>query len=184
MNGAKPILENTENDLFGFMGDKINIVCPLNIKPTMQSIALEASSCHKNLNDIHIIEIQQKTTELYMQSVKEALIDEDIQLEYETVKEKGPKETVLLLAWFLLWLGRDIVKSDFIPDICFVFSRIWKVLSCENWGVKDLTNNVVVNQVYLECRLIVASLVYFKKKEYLLRDFIHKLCKFIGRTFE
>lgn len=144
---------------------------------------LKVDSICKETKDEHLSKLNEKVQELYTQKVNDLPPGQDVQLEYETVKDKGPKETIMILAWFVLWLGRDIVKSNFIPDICLIFSKIWKILSQVNGQVKDLDTKQIWSKIYIECEPIAPNFLYIKGKEYLLPDLVKKLCQFIGKTF-
>lgn len=151
----------------------------------MQSVVAGINADLQYSEDVFVCFIRKQIEELYIRMIQGKLLDfQDIQLELETVKEKGPKETVMRIAWFILWLGKDIVKANFVPDLCLIFSRIWKVLSEQNWGVKDLKNKLAWNQVYLESQPHTPNMVYFKQKSHLLPEFAKKLCEFIAKTFE
>lgn len=155
----------------------------MSIKPTLKDIVNGISLTFANIKDEHLIVIRQKVDELFNQMMEGKPQPDDFQMEYETIKETGPKETVMRIAWFVIWLGKYIVKVDFIPDICFVFSRIWKVLSSKALNVPALDNKQIWSEVYKECQWNAPNLLYFRQKDYLLPDFVKKLCQFFGKTF-
>jgi len=184
IGGTKLDLEKIENDFFTFSGDRLNSICALSSKPTLQDVIIGIKSNNENVEDEYLKHIRQKAEELCTQMRQGETGEEDIELEYETVKDTGPRANDMRLAWFLLYLSRHIVKRSFIPDLSFVFSRIWKILSQLNLGIRDLNNELVWNQTHLECQPHTSELVYFKQKAHLLLEFIKKLCQFIEKTFE
>lgn len=52
----------------------------------------------------------------------------DIELDFEEFKALDGVDALKVLVWFMLWLGKYIVKANFLPDQMFIFSKIWKIL--------------------------------------------------------
>jgi len=110
--------------------------------------------------------------------------DNDIELDFEDFRATSSNDPLYVLAWLIVWLGKVVVKSNFIPDVCQIFSRIWLVLNKKELVIQDLDNKLVWKEVAKEVTPIVDRLSYFKNNKDMLLEFIEKSCHLIGKTFE
>lgn len=94
------------------------------------------------------------------------------------------KEGLKVIVWFVMWLGTLFVKLEFIPDLCTVASRIWKVMDESGLDAQDLDNKIVWKKVINESESLLERLPLFKNDSLLLSEFIKKVCELIGKAFE
>jgi len=89
-----------------------------------------------------------------------------------------------ILVWFLLWLGKYIVKGNFLMDQCIITAKIWKILREKHLQVQDLDNKIVWQEVAKECDTHKDKFNYFDGNSDLVLEYVKKTCHLIGKTFE
>ena len=149
----------------------------------MQDVVLKILENLKETSDSWLKDIKKKTQEYwseysakYKGTLETELDDEPLSLD--------PDDSLKALVWFLLWLGKYYVKPDFLPDLCTILSRVWKVLHETKLSVKDLDNKLVWKKVSKEILDVSATLTFFKDSQDLLLEFIEKTCQMIDRLFQ
>lgn len=95
-----------------------------------------------------------------------------------------PKDRLSVIIWFMMWLAKLYVKLEFIPDLCLIFSRIWKILDLMQLRVADLDNKLVWKRICNESEGFILSLDMVKKDQNLLNELIKKVCCLIGIFYE
>ena len=182
--GVDSELESIEDDLIDFLGERLDAISPLVSKPPLEKIIGETLATLARSQDECVVRIREKICEFYMQvKLEESQEAQDTELDYERFKNRVPEEVDRGLTWFILWFGKYILKVNFLPDMCFVFSRIWKVLNKLHLGIQDLDNQVIWNEAFKECQTNIGSLMWFKGRETVLLEFITRMSQFICRTF-
>lgn len=152
-------------------------------KLKVQDLVLKILENLKETSDSWLKDIREKTQEYWSEySVKyKSTLEVELDDEPETLDHE---DSLKGLVWFLLWLGKYYVKTDFLPDLCTIISRVWKVLSEIKLSVKDLDNKLVWKKVAKETSDVSSKLKYFKNSPELLLDFIEKTCQMIDRLFQ
>jgi len=102
----------------------------------------------------------------------------------EEFRNLNPDNGLRVLAWFILWLGKHFVKKEFVSDLTFIVSKIWKVLDDTQLQIQDLDNKLVWKKAMAECKINVAELTFFKRDEEMIFEFIQKICQLIGKAYE
>ena len=171
--------------MIDFLGEHLDAINPLISKPPLENIIKQILAALEGSQDEYICGIKQRIQEFQIQvKVEEQQEPQENELDYERFKNRVPEEADKGLTWFILWFGKYILKVDFLPDMCFVFSRIWKVLNTLRLGVQDLDNQLIWNEVFKECQPNILNLKWFRGREKVLLEFITRMCQFICRTFD
>ena len=153
-------------------------------KPKLESVVLGVMGVSDETRDDAMVQLKKKTEELFGE-VKTRVTDSfDIELDFETFRALDPNDSLKVLVWFLLWLGKYVVKFDVLRDFTFIFSKIWKVLAQKQLQIQDLDNKLVWNGVMKECDTHLTNFTCFERKKDLAFEFVSKTCHLIGKIFE
>lgn len=124
-------LEQTQNQLMEFLGIELGAVFGMQTKP-------ELSTVHKNL--ITGLDKKDKDKEMStfydrtLHDIVKSRQDEDIFLEDFLIQPRDSKDVNQVLSATLLWLGRYIVKPEFLVDIAILFYKMKEFV--EDQGTK------------------------------------------------
>jgi hypothetical protein len=89
-----------------------------------------------------------------------------------------------IIVWFMVWLAQIYVKTEFIPELCIIFSNIWRVLDETKLETQELDNKLVWKKIGKNFEGLMSILPTFKNDMPLLIEFIQKVCHLIGKIFE
>jgi hypothetical protein len=177
-------LEDIQSELLGFLGEKLNAVCTMDSKPKLENVVLGVLGISDDIQNDWFTQIKQRTSEFFNELKAQAPNNQHIELDFEEFRSLPLEDPLKIVVWFVLWLGKYIVKPDFIQDLCLIFANIWKVLDQKQLQIQDLDNKLVWNEVIKECEPIKPKLGYFDGNNDLIYEFIKKTCHLIGRYFE
>jgi hypothetical protein len=183
INQAQSELEELQNDLLGFLGESIGALASFEPKPKLVEVTELILRTKSDPKEEWLDRLKEQSQVICTEIKQNNPNDIEIQLDYEYLKSMPSKDPLQIIAWCLIWLGRDNVKSSFIADLCIIFSKILKVLADKALEIQDLDNKLVWNTVTKECEPFMNQFKYFKNRE-LIFEFIKKICHLIGRTFE
>lgn len=176
-------LEEAQNELVSLLAEKMTVTGDMGPKISLESIVaktLTTGSSHSDkwLTDLH------EGSKTFVQEYKEK--DENMEhLDFEgDFKKMDPKKSLDVTVWFLMWVAKVYVKPEFIPEICLILSRIWKVLDESQLNAQDLDNKLIWKKIMQECEGLIAMLPTFNNDKNLLKEFIQKVCQLIGKTFD
>jgi len=172
-------LEETQNELLGFLGEKLMIIGSFDDKLKLEDVVNKILSIQRENKDKWFIGLQEEARAFFAEHGENTDLDFE-----EEFRSLDPNNGLRVLIWFVLWLVKNFVKKEFIQDLCFIISRIWKVLDDTQLQIQDLDNKLVWKKAMAECKLVIAELVFFRRDEELIYEFIQKVCQLIGRAFE
>jgi len=176
---AELALEETQNDLLGFLGERLMVISGFDDKLKLEDIVNKVLSIPKDNKDKWFVAMQEECQSIFKE------FGEEISLDFEEeFRSIDPNNSLRVLAWFVLWLGKHFVKKEFVVDLCIIVSKIWKVLDDTQLQIQDLDNKLVWKKAMAECKLAVNELTFFRRDEEMIYEFIQKICQLIGRVFE
>jgi len=154
-------LEVAQNDLMSFLGEKLMVTSEFAPKMTLEFVVSKILEISQEDKDKWFIDLQNQTKVLF-EDFKEK--DKKLHnIDFEEDLEKLDQENGLqIMAWFVLWLGKIYVTIEFLPELCIVFSKIWKVLEETQLSVQDLDNKLVWKKVTKECETLMQKLPNLK----------------------
>lgn len=153
-------------------------------KPKLENVVLGVLGTPEVLRHEWFAQLKQRTSQVFEELKNRAVNNQHIELDFEEFKNLPQNDPLQILVWFILWLGKYIVKSDFLPDLTFIFANIWKVLDQRALAISDLDNKLVWKDVIKECDPIKSKLIYFEANNDLIYEFVEKTCHLIGKYFE
>lgn len=172
-------IEETQNELLGFLGEKLMVISGFEDKLKLEDIINKILSVSKDSHDKWFGILQDECKTLF------DTYGEDMNLDFEEeYKNLDPNNGLRVLTWFLLWLAKHFVKKEFVPDLCIVISKIWKVLEETHLQVQDLDNKLVWKKTMAECKIVASDLSCFRQDDELVYEFIQKCCQLVGKAFE
>jgi len=177
-------LEDIQSELLGFLGERIKAVSSMDSKPKLENIVVAILGIPEEHTDDWMKQLKKKTEDIYAEMKANNTDIRDIELDFDDFRGLGVNEPLKVLVWFMMWLGKYIVKSNFLPDVCMIFSKIWKVVNEKGLQIQDLDNKMVWNDVLRESEGHKPHMNYFDGNNDLILDFIKKTCHMIGKTFE
>jgi hypothetical protein len=177
-------IENAQSELLGFLGERLRVVGMMDSKPKLETVVLGVLNVTDESNDKAMVELKKKAEELFAKMKEKSSETFDIELDFDTFSGMDPEQPLDILAWFLLWMGKYIVKLEFLRDLTFIFSKIWKVLEQKQLQIQDLDNKLVWNGVMKECDGFLDNFTCFERKKELVFEFVSKTCHLIGKIFE
>jgi hypothetical protein len=177
-------LENAQSELLGFLGERLKVVSMMDSKSKLETIVASITSICDEAKDDGMAQIKKQIEELYQELKDNTVEGFDVELDFDAFQEIDKEQPLKILVWFLLWLGKYIVKADFLRDLTYVFAKIWKVLVQKQLQVQDLDNKLVWNGVMKECDPYIPTFTNFEHKKELVYEFVSKTCHLIGKIFE
>jgi len=177
-------LEELQNDLLGFLGDSLGSLTTLKAKPKLEEVVNSILEVVNEPKEEWLEKIKQQTQTLFQEITQQSSKDIDIHLDYEDIRNIPSNNPLKVVVWFILWLSRYNVKTNFIPDLCVIFGKILKVLNDKQLEIQDLDNKLVWNNVMKDCEPLMSKFTYFNKSKDLILEFIKKVCHLVGKTFE
>lgn len=153
-------------------------------KPKLESVVLGIMGVSDDSRDESMVQLKKKTDELFADLKARGTDSFDLDLDFDSFRLLNPNDSLKILVWFLLWLGKYVVKFDVLRDFTFIFSKIWKVLIQKQLQIQDLDNKLVWNGVMKECEAQINSFICFERKKDLAYEFVSKTCHLIGKIFE
>jgi len=177
-------LEDSQSELLDFLGDKLEAISTLDSKPRLEDILQIIYDTKTDEDDIWLEQLKKEAGKFLLQKKEKVIGDNDIDLDFEDFKNKSPSNPLYLLTWLIVWLGKVVVKTNFVPDLCLIFSKAWMVLNKKELLIQDLDNKLVWKEVTKEVTPLLYRLNYFKNNKDLLYEFVEKSCHLIGKTFE
>lgn len=175
-------LEIAQNDLISFLGDRLLMTTSMGPKIPLEDIKVKILETSKIYTDKWLTDIQE-SSKTFIAENKEDQIMKIFDFDNGFTR-LDPSKGLNVIVWFMMWLGKLYVKSEFIPDLCLVCSRVWKVLDEIQLEAPDLDNKLVWKKVQKDCEGLIESLGTFKGDTADLNEFIQKLCQLIGKAFE
>lgn len=165
------------------LGEELLIMETLGPKASLEAVTLQVlETCEKNTDkwfaDLHE-ESKTFLTEYKAKDLKMQNLDFD-----EEFVHLDKTKTLRVIVWFMMWLAKIHVKPEFIPDLCLIASRIWKVVEETDIEVQDLDNKLVWKKIVSNCEKMMSNLPGFKNDTGLLTEFIRRACQLIGKVFE
>lgn len=176
---AELALEETQNELLGFLGEKLMVISSFDDKVKLEDIVNKIASIPTDNKDKWFVSIQNDCKDVLAQYGEENNLDFE-----EEFKSLNPDNGLRVLVYFMLWLGKHFVKKEFLLDLSVIVSKIWKVLDQTALQIQDLDNKLVWKKAMAECKLSIEDLGFFRKDEELIYEFIQKVCQLIGKAFE
>lgn len=184
ISNREAYLEDTQSELLDFLGDKIGVISTFDSKPKLEEVTQIIQNLQSEADDVWLDQLKQESVQFLSQKKDHAIADNDIELDFEDFRNKSPEDPLHLLAWLIIWLGKVVVKTSFISDLGYVFSKVWMVLNKKDLQIQDLDNKLVWKDVTKECAPILPKLTAFRNNKDLLYEFVEKSCHLIGKTFE
>lgn len=166
-----------------FLGEKLFIFKDLGPKVPLEAINIKMLESCRDFTDKWSTELQQEISKFISEYTARDLRMRHLDYEEEFMLLDHTNR-LRVLAWFMVWLMKIYVKPEFIPELCLIFPKIWKVLDETQLSVQDLDNKLVWKKVAKDCEGIMPNLASFKDNQALLSEFIQKVCQLIGKTFE
>jgi len=177
-------LENAQSELLGFLGERLRVVSMMDSKPKLENIVHSITAITEEFKDETMAQMRKQIEILHEQLKRTNEEGFDVDLDFDTFQEMNPEDGLRIIVWFLLWMGKYIVKPEFLKELTFVFSKIWKVLLQKQLQIQDLDNKLVWNGVMKECEPSIHTFTSFEKKKELVSEFVNKTCHLIGKIFE
>lgn len=176
-------LEEAHNDLVSLLAEKMYLTGDMGPKISLESIFVKIQGTDNNQTDKWLADLQEGS-KAFVEEYKER--DHNLEhLDFEgDFKQMDPKKSLDVIVWFMMWVSKVYVRSEFVPEIYLILSRIWKVLDESQLNAQDLDNKLVWKKVMLDCEGLIAALPTFNNDKILLKDFIQKACQLIGKTFD
>jgi len=184
INQEESCIEELQNDLLGFLGESVGSLATLEAKPKLENVITTINSVKNQPREEFLEQIKQESKVMYDEIKQKSPKDIDINIDYEEIKALSQENPLKVVVWFVLWLSRYNVKSNFVADLCIIFGKILKVLTDKHLEIPDLDNKLVWNGVMKEVEPLIPQFVYFNKDKDLILEFIKKVCHLIGKTFE
>jgi len=156
----------------------------MDAKPKLENVVHNILGASDDSNDESMTQLKKRTEVLYGDLKRNSGDTFDIELDFDSFQAINPEDSLKILVWFLLWMGKYMVKPDFLKELTFIFSKIWKVLVQKQLQIQDLDNKLVWNGVMKECDPYINSFQCFEKKKELVSEFVNKTCHLIGKIFE
>lgn len=176
-------LEIAQNDLMSFLGEKILVTTDVGPKISLEGILERILEISKFRTDKWVTDIQEESKIFLTENKEKDCLMETFDFD-NGFTHLDPSQGLKVVVWFMMWLGKLYIKPEFIPDLCLVFSRIWKVLDETQLAAQDLDNKLVWRKILKDCEGLIESLVTFKGDKVILSEFIQKVCHLIGKIFE
>lgn len=183
INDKQMRLEEAQNELVSLLAEKMIITGDMGPKIPLESIVAKVSVIVHNQTDKWLSDLQEGS-KTFVEEYKEK--DQNMEhLDFEgDFKQLDPKKSLNVIVWFMMWVAKVYVKSEFIPEVCLILSRIWKVLDEGQLNAQDLDNKLIWKKGMQECEGLIAILPTFNNDKNLLKDFIQRVCQLIGKTFD
>lgn len=175
-------LESIQNTYCHLLGEKLQVINNYESKPKLSEISQKLLDYLKDYDDQWARSLTEKIAEYTSDYEKKYANNLEVELD-EQPTVLSLTDSLNILAWFVLWMGKYYVKIEFINDVCLICSKIWNILSEMNLTVKDLDNKLIWKKVLRECEAIFEKLPFFQKDKNLLADFVQKTCQLIDRLF-
>ena len=166
-----------------FLGEKLCVTSDFAPKVSLEAVENKILKVYKNYTDKWSTEILEGCKTFFAEHKERDKKLKNLDYEEEFMN-LNPEQALTILIWFMIWLAKLFVKMEFIPDLCIVFSKVWKVLDETTLSVQDLDNKLVWKKIIKDCEDVKGDLSIFKDNLALMQDFIQKVCQLIGRTFE
>ena len=166
-----------------FLGEKLCVTSDFAPKVSSEAVETKILEVYKNCTDKWSTEIMEGCKTFFAEHQEKGKKIKHLDYEEEFMK-LNPEQALTILIWFMMWLAKLFVKMEFIPDLCIVFVKIWKVLDEAQLSVQDLDNKLVWKKVMKDCESATENLDILKDKQALMGEFIQKVCQLIGKTFE
>lgn len=170
--------------MLGFLGESVGCLATLEAKPKLDNVIAAISGVKNEPKEGFLEKIKQESKVMCDEIKQTNPKDIDIHIDYEEIKAISADNPLKVIVWFILWLSRYNVKTNFVPDLCIIFGKIFKVLTDKQLEIPDLDNKLVWNGVMKEVEPLVPQFGYFNKDKDLILDFIKRVCHLIGKTFE
>jgi hypothetical protein len=180
---AEICLENSQNDLMSFLGEKLQVISDFVLKLSLDVIVTKIADISTNNKDKWFIDIQNECKKFLQEYRKKTVTPDNLDFE-EDFQKLDTENGLNVIVWFLLWLANIFVKLDFVPQLTLIFAKIWKVVDQTQLSIQDLDNKLVWKKVMKECEQILDQLPSFKKDVNLLNEFIQKICQLCGKALE
>ncbi len=160
------------------------MVSMMDAKPKLEAVVQTVLSAADESNEETMEQLKSRAQALYAELKSNSGDSFDIELDFDAFQSFDREDSLLILVWFLLWMGKYIVKADFLRELTFLFGKIWKVLLQKQLQIQDLDNKLVWNGVMKECDPHIPNFVCFEKKKEHVLEFVSKTCHLIGKIFE
>lgn len=183
INDKQMRLEEAHNDLVSLLAEKMYLTGDMGPKISLESIFVKVQDTNINQTDKWLNDLQEGS-KVFVEEYK--VRDENLEhLDFEgEFRQLDPKKSLDVIVWFMMWVAKVYVRPEFIPEVCLILSRIWKVLDESQLNAQDLDNKLIWKRGMQECEELIAILPAFKNDKGLLKDFIQNVCQLIGKTFD
>jgi len=166
-----------------FLGEKLAVMGLLARKQPLEVIEKKMiETCHDKIDKWTVALIEETKNLISEYKAKDHKM-QHLDFDEDFVHLNAGK-SLRILVWFMVWLAQIHVKTDFIPELCLIFSNIWRVLDEIQLEAQELDNKLVWKKIDKNCEGLMPSLPNFKNDIGLLNEFIQKVCHLIGKTFE
>lgn len=183
LDDVEACIETSHNELMRFLGEKIMMTYSLTSKISLETITKQVvETCDKNA-DKWLSDVKEETKEFLIDYQEKDRKMQNLDFDEEFIyldKKRGLR----VIVWFMMWLAKIHVKSEFIPDLSIITSRIWKTLEEANIEVQDLDNKIIWKMIVTSCEKLLPRLPMFKGDSALLTEFVKQSCQLIGKVFE
>jgi hypothetical protein len=166
-----------------FLGEKLTITSLLGRKQSLELVEKKIIECYQDKTDKWTITLLEETKKFVSEYKAKDLKMQHLDFDEDFVHLDAGK-SLRIIAWFMVWLAQIHVKIEFIPELCIIFSNIWRVLEEIELGAQDLDNKLVWKKIVKNCEGLMPCLPTFKADTNLLSEFIQRVCHLIGKTFE
>lgn len=165
------------------LGEELEVTSNMGPKLSLEVIVQKIIEVSENKGDKWVKELEECSQTFLSENgekdMEMRILDVD-----EDLAHLDSSNGLKVIVWLMIWLAKIYVKFEFIPDLCLICSKIWKVMTETRLGAQDLDNKIVWKKIAQECEAIVTDLPLFKKNLVVLNDFIKSVCQIIGKVFE
>lgn len=177
-------LEVAQDALFSFLGEKLDVIPTIGPKASLEDVTSTfLEIIEKYNNDKWLEELGEESKRFLAEYKEKDLKMQNLDLEEDLI-QINPEKSLKVIVWFMMWLGKIFVKPEFIPDLCIICSRIWKVTEETEIDVQDLDNKLVWKKVAKDCKESKYALTVFKDDYLLVIEFVKRVCQLIGKVYE
>lgn len=166
-----------------FIGEKLEIMKTLCPKASLEAIVMEVLEVCGTNTDKWLQDLAEESKTFLTEYKEKDRKMQNLDFDDEFV-HLDKKKSLKVIVWFMMWLSKIHVKPEFIPDLCVICSRIWKIVEDTDIEVQDLDNKLVWKKITMNCEGLMSRLPAFKNDTGLLTEFIRRVCQLIGKVFE
>lgn len=183
MDDTEAGIEASHNELMRFLGERVMATYSLSSKTSLEVITTKVLEICKKNDDEWLTAIGEESQAFLAEYRERDRKMQNLDFDEEFI-HLDKNKSLRIIVWFMMWLAKIHVKSEFIPDLCIIASRMLKIVRETDLEAQDLDNKLVWKKVAASCELLLPSLPMFRGDSALLVEFIRQSCQLIGKVFE